>query len=137
MPPATNDLTNVLGRNLTGTPRGLNNTAILTPIWLDTTVHPLAASSYKLLTISAQTLCFSGAMVVQTVELAADTIAVGDQTTNNRWLAATAVNALGNTTFTGGTIYYAAADELQITASAAITAAKIWFVFLTQYLQTA
>jgi len=73
---------------------------------------------------------------VQTVEVAADTIAVGDVTTNNRWLAATAINALGATSFTGAAIYYAAADELQITASAAITAAKFWIGLVAQYLQT-
>ena len=136
MPAATYDFTTVLQRNLTNTPRGLDNVYIATPIWVDSVAHPLVADSYKLMTITAQTICLTGTLVVQTVEVAADTIAVGDVTTNNRWLAATAINALGATSFTGAAIYYAAADELQITASAAITAAKFWIGLVAQYLQT-
>ncbi len=136
MAAATYNLTTVLKRNLHVTPRGLEQIRMSVPIFIDTTVTALvlAAASYKVLTIEAQTMVFGGFLIVQTVEVAADTIAVGDVTTANRWLAATAINALGETVFTGAGNYYPAADEVQITASAAITAAKFWILVDLQYL---
>ncbi len=138
MAAATYNLTTVLKRNLHVTPRGLEQVRMSVPIFIDTTITELilAAASYKILTIEAQTLVLGGFQIVQTVEVAADTIAVGDVTTFNRWLAATAVNALGETVWTGAGNYYAAADEVQITASAAITACKFWEIVDLQYLVT-
>ena len=139
MAAATYNLTTVLKRNLHVTPRGLEQVRMAIPIFIDTTITELilAAASYKILTIEAQTLVLGGYQIVQTVEVAADTISVGDVTAANTWLAATAVNALGTTVYTGACTYYAAADEVQITASAAITACKFWEIVEVQYLVTA
>lgn len=134
---AANSLTGTLKRNLHVTPRGLEQVRMTVPIWIDTTVNALAAAAYKILTIEAQTMVFGGHLIVQTVEADADTISVGDVTAANTWLAATAINALGMTAFTGAALYYAAANEVQITASAAITAAKFWILVQLQYLNTA
>ncbi len=136
---AGNSLTGVLKRNLHVTPRGLSQVRMAIPIFIDTTISDLtlAAAAYKILTIEAQTLVIGGYQIVQTAEAAADTISVGDVTAATTWLAATAVNALGTTVYTGAAKYYASADEIQITASAAITACKFWEVVEVQYLTTA
>jgi len=139
MAAATYSLTGVLKRNLHVTPRNLEAVRMSVPIFIDTTITALvlAAAAYKILTIEAQTLVIGGYQIVQAAEAAADTISVGDVTAANTWLAATAVNALGTTVYTGAAKYYASADEVQITANAAITACKFWEVVQLQYLQTA
>ncbi len=139
MATATYNLTTVLKRNLHVTPRGLEQIRLSIPIFIDTTITELvlAAASYKILVIEAQTLVLGGYQIVQTVEVAGDTISVGDKTTANYWVAATAVNALGVTVYTGACLYYPAADEVQITANAAITACKFWEIVQVQYLVTA
>jgi len=133
---ANQNLTTVLERNLHVTPRGLDWVMLSVPIFIDTSVHPLAADSYKILTIDAQTFVIGGYQLVQTVELAADTISVGDIAAANGKLAATAVNALGMTAWTAAAEYYPAADEIQITPNAAITVCKFWEIVLLQYLST-
>lgn len=133
-------LTGTLKRNLHVTPRGLEQVRMSVPIWIDTTVNVLAALAYKILTIEAQTMVFgtvNGFLIVQTVEAAADTISVGDVSAADYFLAATTVGTLGMTPFTGLGKYYATANEIQITASAAITAAKFWILVQLQYLNTA
>lgn len=137
---ASNNLTSILKRNLHVTPRGLEHVRMSVPIWIDTVANPLAAADYKILTIEAQTMVFgtvNGFLIVQTIETDADTISVGDVSAANYWLVATTVGILGMTPFTGLGKYYATANEVQITASAAITAAKFWILINLQYLNAA
>ncbi len=139
MAAATYNLTTVLKRNLHVTPRHIESIRMSVPIFIDTTVTELilAAASYKILTLEAQTMVFGGCLLVQTAEGAGDTVGTGDTAAATTWLAATTVNALGATVWTGAIKYYPAADEIQITASAAITVAKFWEIVELQYLNIA
>jgi len=122
-------LTGTLKGNLHVSPKGLLDRVITKAIYIDTTLNALAAVAYKILHLEADTLVLGGYLITDVAEGAADTCSVGDIAASNTHLAATSLNTTDTVTaLTGAAKYYAAADEIQITLSAAITVAKFWVV---------
>jgi hypothetical protein len=68
-------------------------------------------------------------LVTDVAEGAVETVSIGDTAAANTWLNAASVNTNDTASvFTGGAKYYAAADEIQITPSAAQGTSKFWII---------
>jgi len=127
---STSTLTGVLKGNLHVTPKGLLDREIIKSVYIDSTLVTLAATTqYKLIHLEADALVMGGYLVTVVAEGAGDTIEVGDATADHTWLGATSLNSNDTlTAFTGNPLYYAAANEICVYFSAAITVAKFWVI---------
>jgi hypothetical protein len=124
-------LTGTLKGNLHVMPMGLRDRIITKSIYIDTTLTGLTLSNaaYKILHLEADTLVLGGWVITDVAEGAAETMDVGDTTAENTWLNNVSLNTDNTATeFTGAAKYYAAADEIQITPSAAQGTSKFWVV---------
>ena len=124
-------LTGILKRNLHVMPQRFENLVQTIPIYIDTTLTGLglSAAAYKILHIEADTLVVGGYLVTDVAEGAAETITIGDVAAANTFLTTTSLNTNDTATaFTTLMKYFAAADEIQITPSAAQGTSKFWVI---------
>lgn len=111
---------------------------ILQKRYIDTTVTPLTSGDrYMVFSYPANTLILRAGVITETVEGAADTVDLEDDTSATTTLVNDHdLNTDNASSEYAGAVFKATAGQISLLANAAITAAKFWVYFESMQFQT-